>query len=50
VDEALAALSQAAEGAGPLMPHILDAVRAMATLGEISHTLRRVWGTFDAGT
>jgi methylmalonyl-CoA mutase N-terminal domain/subunit len=32
------------------MPPILDAVRAEATLGEISHALRRVFGEHsDAG-
>jgi methylmalonyl-CoA mutase N-terminal domain/subunit len=30
------------------MPPILDAVRARATLGEISDTLRRVWGEYRA--
>ena len=30
----------------PLMPPILDAVRARATLGEISDTLRDVWGVY----
>jgi methylmalonyl-CoA mutase N-terminal domain/subunit len=28
------------------MPPILVAVRARATLGEISDTLREVWGTY----
>ena len=28
------------------MPPILDAVRARATVGEISDTLRAVWGVF----
>jgi methylmalonyl-CoA mutase N-terminal domain/subunit len=44
---ALATLANVAQGSGLLMPHILQAVRAMATLGEISHTLRGVWGSFD---
>ena len=30
----------------PLMPPILDAVRARATLGEISDALREVWGVY----
>ena len=30
----------------PLMPPILDAVRARATLGEISDTLRDAWGVY----
>jgi methylmalonyl-CoA mutase N-terminal domain/subunit len=28
------------------MPPILEAVRARATLGEISDTLRQVWGIY----
>ncbi|MEX2583026.1 MAG: methylmalonyl-CoA mutase family protein [Gemmatimonadota bacterium] len=49
VEGALAAVRTAAEGTGNLMPHIIDAVKARATLGEISHTLRDVWGTYAAG-
>ncbi|HEV8358265.1 MAG TPA: methylmalonyl-CoA mutase family protein [Gemmatimonadales bacterium] len=45
-EAALAGLEAAARGADPLMPRILDAVRARATLGEISDTLRRVWGEY----
>ena len=41
---ALSALGRAAEGSEPLMPRILDAVRARATLGEISDRLRAAWG------
>ncbi len=36
----------AAAGTEPLMPSILEAVRSRATLGEISDTLREVWGTY----
>ncbi len=45
---ALGALADAAEGEGveSLMPSIIDAVRARATVGEISDTLRSVWGGF----
>jgi len=44
---ALAALRHAAETPeGPLMGPILKAVRARATVGEISDALRGVWGTF----
>ena len=46
VTATLDALRAAAEGTAPLMPPILDAVRARATLGEISDTLRHVWGTY----
>ena len=41
---ALAALEDAARGAANLLPRILAAVEAYATLGEISDTLRRVFG------
>jgi methylmalonyl-CoA mutase, N-terminal domain len=46
VGAALAQLEAAAGGTSPLMPPILDAVRTRATVGEISDTLRRVWGTY----
>jgi methylmalonyl-CoA mutase, N-terminal domain len=46
VTDALATLRAAAAGTTPLMPSILDAVRARATLGEISDTLREVWGVY----
>jgi methylmalonyl-CoA mutase N-terminal domain/subunit len=46
VRAALASLSQAAAGKAPLMPVIIDAVRARATLGEISDALRAVWGVY----
>ena len=41
---ALAALEDAARGSANLLPCILAAVEAWATLGEISDTLRRVFG------
>jgi methylmalonyl-CoA mutase N-terminal domain/subunit len=45
----LARLADAARaGTAPLMPAILDAVRARATLGEISDGLRREWGEYRA--
>jgi methylmalonyl-CoA mutase, N-terminal domain len=44
--ETLDALAAAAGGTDPLMPRILTAVRARATVGEISDTLRGVWGVF----
>jgi methylmalonyl-CoA mutase N-terminal domain/subunit len=46
VDAARAGLERAARGNDPLMPHILEAVRARTTLGEISDTLRSVWGVY----
>jgi len=39
-------LGTAARNAEPLMPYLLEAVRARATVGEISDTLRTVWGVY----
>ena len=36
----------ARQAAAPLMEPIVAAVRARATLGEISDALRRVWGEY----
>jgi methylmalonyl-CoA mutase N-terminal domain/subunit len=48
VKRTLAALEGAARASdAPLMEPILDAVRARATLGEISEVLRGVWGVHD---
>jgi len=44
VQESLSRLSQAARGSDNLLPYILEAVKAYATLGEISDTLRDVFG------
>jgi methylmalonyl-CoA mutase N-terminal domain/subunit len=44
--QALDALSGAARGTEPLMPVIVGAVKARATVGEISDTLREVWGEY----
>ena len=46
VAAALEGIRRAAGTADPLMPHIIDAVRSRATLGEISDALRDVWGSF----
>ncbi len=46
VATALTAVRGAAGTMEPLMPTILDAVRARATIGEISDALRGVWGTY----
>ena len=46
VAAALADVAAAAAGVHSLMPPIIHAVRARATLGEISDALRRVWGTY----
>jgi methylmalonyl-CoA mutase N-terminal domain/subunit len=49
VARCLEGLERVAVGTGPLMPAIIDAVRARATLGEISDTLRKTWGVYRAG-
>jgi len=49
VKKARGALGAAARGTDPLMPRVLDAVRARATLGEIADTLREVWGEYRPG-
>ncbi len=46
VGVALAALEQAARGSENTMPHILDAARAYATLGEIMGVFRKVFGDY----
>ncbi|HTY59372.1 MAG TPA: methylmalonyl-CoA mutase family protein [Bacteroidota bacterium] len=46
VAASLAAVRNAAAGRDNLMPHILNAVEAYATVGEISDTLRGVWGEY----
>jgi methylmalonyl-CoA mutase N-terminal domain/subunit len=45
---ALAEVSRRASGTENLMPAIIDAVRAYATLGEISDAMRKAFGEFDA--
>ncbi len=49
-DEALEALTRAAEGTENTMPYIIDAVRAYATLGEICDAFRGVFGTYTETT
>ena len=46
VSEALARLETAARGTDNLMPHILAAVEAYASVGEISDTFRKVHGEY----
>ena len=48
VQKALAELKTAAQGEANLMPPILTAVKALATLGEICDTLRGVFGEYEA--
>ena len=50
VQSSLAALRQAAGGEANMMPFILDAVRAYATLGEITDVLRQVFGDYQEPT
>ncbi len=47
VGRALASMRRAAAGTDNLMPPILDAVRAYATLGEMCDALRDVWGEWE---
>jgi len=46
--KALDALREAAGRDEPLMPSLLDAVRARATIGEMSDALREQWGVYQA--
>jgi methylmalonyl-CoA mutase N-terminal domain/subunit len=47
VARALDRIEVAARGSENLLPHILDAVKVSATLGEISDALRRVFGVYQ---
>ena len=47
VQNALEELEQAARGSANLMPLILEAVRAYATLGEMCNVLRGVFGVYE---
>ncbi|MGH2453157.1 MAG: acyl-CoA mutase large subunit family protein [bacterium] len=46
VERALAGLSEAASGSGPMMETVLEAVSAYATIGEICDVLRAVFGRY----
>jgi len=46
VKETLAVLKKAAQGTNNVVPPILEAVKVYATLGEISDTLREVFGEY----
>ncbi|WP_227131461.1 acyl-CoA mutase large subunit family protein [Halorubellus salinus] len=50
VDAALAALEDAAEGDENVMPYIVDAVKAYATVGEICDVMRDVFGEYQPGS
>jgi len=47
VTRSLDVLRSAAATAENLMPRILDAVRAYATVGEMCDALRDVWGEYE---
>jgi methylmalonyl-CoA mutase, N-terminal domain len=49
VEQALAKVEAAARGTDNLMPPVLEAVRAYATLGEVSDVFRKVWGQYREG-
>jgi methylmalonyl-CoA mutase N-terminal domain/subunit len=46
VSRALETIEAAAEGSRNLLPHVKEALRARATLGEVSDALRRVFGEY----
>ncbi|HEV2117764.1 MAG TPA: methylmalonyl-CoA mutase family protein, partial [Terriglobales bacterium] len=45
-EEALRRIEEAARSGRNLMPHIISAVESYATVGEISDTLRKVFGEY----
>ncbi len=47
VEQTLAALRRAAQGSDNLMPYLLDAVKAYATLQEMMDVLREVFGEYE---
>ncbi|MFO7836960.1 MAG: methylmalonyl-CoA mutase family protein [Candidatus Thorarchaeota archaeon] len=47
VEDALAALREACEGDENIMPHVVRAVRAYASVGEIVDVWRDLWGEWD---
>ncbi|WP_135820262.1 acyl-CoA mutase large subunit family protein [Halostella litorea] len=50
VEAALAALREAAEGDENVMPYIVDAVKAYATVGEVCDVLRDTFGEYHPGS
>ena len=44
--KSLEALSQKATAGENIMPAVIQAVESDATLGEIAHTLRKIYGEF----
>lgn len=49
LEAALAKVEAAARGTNNLMPPVLEAVKAYATLGEICDVFRKVWGAYREG-
>jgi methylmalonyl-CoA mutase N-terminal domain/subunit len=49
VRAALAKVEAAARGTDNLVPPVLEAVKAYATLGEVSDVFRKVWGQYREG-
>src|SRR6478672_721328 len=49
VNAALPKVEAACRGSDNLMPPVLEAVKAYATLGEISDVFRKVWGQYREG-
>jgi len=47
VGDALGELERAARGASSIVPPTIEAVRAYATIGEISEALRGVFGSYE---
>ncbi len=47
VDAALLAVKKAAEGSDNVLYPVKDALRALATVGEVSNALREVWGVYS---
>jgi methylmalonyl-CoA mutase N-terminal domain/subunit len=50
VHKQLVGLEQALDKNENLMPHIIEAVKSYATIGEICSVMREKWGEFQAST
>jgi methylmalonyl-CoA mutase N-terminal domain/subunit len=50
VQKQLAGLAKAIDKNENLMPHIIEAVKSYATIGEICSIMRKKWGEFQAAT
>jgi methylmalonyl-CoA mutase N-terminal domain/subunit len=49
VQTALAKVEAAARGTENMVPAVLEAVKAYATLGEVCDVFRKVWGAYREG-